>query len=137
MENFLKHLQDGYSNRKYDLDKKKIETLSMIFSDLYFFQNFKDVLQKMKSPSVYSNLKQILSRFCILFLMTKKKPQHVESIFLPNSQKSIKLQKKTLLLPQKMTLLQPLQKQSLFLISVFMQLRFTDWLTNCNWKKFR
>lgn len=48
MENFLKHLEDGYFNRKYDLDKKKIENFIDEFSDLYFFLNFKDVPRKMK-----------------------------------------------------------------------------------------
>ena len=37
MENFLKHLQDGYSNRKYDLDKKKIETFIDDFFRFVFF----------------------------------------------------------------------------------------------------
>lgn len=37
MENFLEHLQDGYANRKYDLDKKKIENFIDEFFRFVFF----------------------------------------------------------------------------------------------------
>lgn len=37
MENFLEHLQDGYANRKYDLDKKKIENFIDDFFRFVFF----------------------------------------------------------------------------------------------------
>lgn len=37
MDNFLKHLQEGYSNRKYDLDKKKIENFIDDFFRFVFF----------------------------------------------------------------------------------------------------
>lgn len=37
MENFLKHLQIGYSKRKYDLDKKKIENFIDEFFRFVFF----------------------------------------------------------------------------------------------------
>lgn len=37
MENFLEHLQDGYANRRYDLDKKKIENFIDEFFRFVFF----------------------------------------------------------------------------------------------------
>ena len=37
MENFLKHLQNGYAHRKYDLDKKKIENFIDEFFRFVFF----------------------------------------------------------------------------------------------------
>ncbi len=37
MKNFLEHLQDGYANRKYDLDKKKIENFIDDFFRFVFF----------------------------------------------------------------------------------------------------
>lgn len=37
MKNFLEHLQDGYAKRKYDLDKRKIETFIDDFFRFIFF----------------------------------------------------------------------------------------------------
>ena len=42
MENFLEHLQDGYANRRYDLDKKKIENF-ITNSITDFFENKKQL----------------------------------------------------------------------------------------------
>lgn len=81
MENFLKHLQDGYANRKNDLDKRKIETFIDDFFRFIFFLELQRCSSEEEMKNRLQNFKKEFTDILSSVFEDKSKAENTADYF--------------------------------------------------------